>query len=186
MSQIAEYIHEDIDTEYSPKAWLAFLIQRHLEGRSQLPKFMGLAERDYRDWQHQCCCKPVLIGLLQQQRQSLLSELLTCRETECAELAAWLQLFAADADVPLVRIISVACMGFNHLWEDLGLDSRQQLRELMRDCFPELIEMNTQNMRWKKFFYRQLCELGGNYVCRSPSCDDCIERSKCFEPEHCG
>ena len=83
----------------------------------------------------------------------------------------------------VLGIIAVASMGFNHLWQDLGLDSRQSLRELMQCCFPELVAMNSQNMRWKKFFYRQQCALGGNYVCRAPSCDECVERASCFAPE---
>ncbi|WP_251267648.1 nitrogen fixation protein NifQ, partial [Enterobacter hormaechei] len=42
--------------------------------------------------------------------------------------------------------------------------------------------MNQHNMRWKKFFYRQRCLLQqGEVICRSPSCDECRERSACFE-----
>ena len=183
MSLVAKSCLEEMDTAYTPQAWLTFLMQRHLEGRCQLPKFMGLTETEYRDWQLRCGCKPVLIGLLQQQRQALLSELLLPRETECEELSDWLSQFEADSLIPMTRIIAVASMGFNHLWQDLGLDSRQQLRELIRDCFPQLIALNQQNMRWKKFFYRQLCSASGNFVCRSPSCDDCVERANCFTPE---
>ena len=33
--------------------------------------------------------------------------------------------------------------------------------------FPQLARRNTQDMRWKKFLYKQLCEQDGGYVCRS-------------------
>jgi nitrogen fixation protein NifQ len=105
------------------------------------------------------------------------------REQECQELEQWLTGYQQPDAAPMARIIAVASMGFNHLWQDLGLASRQSLRELMQCCFPELVAMNSQNMRWKKFFYRQQCALGGNYVCRAPSCDECVERASCFAPE---
>ncbi len=167
----------------TPIGWVRFLISRHQTGRSQLPRFMGLAESDYLQLLNVCDCHPVLMGMLQQQRQNLMAELLLPREDECLELVNWLLGYAVASDLPLARLIAVASLGFNHLWQDLGLDSRQQLRSLMTCCFPKLVEMNDKNMRWKKFFYKQLCALGGNYVCRSPSCDDCVERATCFSPE---
>lgn len=167
----------------TPLGWVRFLISCHQTGKSQLPKFMGLPEADYFALLKVCDCHPVLMGMMQQQRQNLMTELLAPREDECQELVNWLSGYAATSDLPLARLIAVASLGFNHLWQDLGLDSRQQLRALMASCFPELVNMNDKNMRWKKFFYKQLCALGGNYVCRSPSCDDCVERAACFAPE---
>lgn len=173
----------DLFTPQTPADWVQFLIERHQLGRSQLPRFMGLSETAYFQLLACCGCQPVLMGLLQQQRQTLMTELLLPREEECQELINWLENYTVTSEFPLARIIAVASLGFNHLWQDLGLDSRQQLRELMTSCFPSLVAMNDKNMRWKKFFYKQLCALGGNYVCRSPSCDDCVERQACFAPE---
>ncbi|HIH6656986.1 TPA: nitrogen fixation protein NifQ, partial [Klebsiella michiganensis] len=83
---------------------------------------------------------------------------------------------------PMAQIIAEVSLAFNHLWQDLGLASRAELRLLMIDCFPQLVAMNEHNMRWKKFFYRQRCLLQqGEVICRSPSCDECRERSACFE-----
>ena len=83
----------------------------------------------------------------------------------------------------LGRIIAHACLGQNHLWQDLGLPDRQALNHLMRDFFPTLHARNAGNMRWKKFFYRQLCERAQVPICKSPSCGDCCDYQACFGPE---
>ncbi|MFM8444786.1 MAG: nitrogen fixation protein NifQ, partial [Methylococcus sp.] len=33
---------------------------------------------------------------------------------------------------------------------------------------------------WKKFLYKQLCEAEGIYVCRAPSCGECVDYADCF------
>ena len=167
----------------SSQQWLTDQVWRYQAGISQLPRYMGLGADAYHQLLQVCDTQPVVIGLLQQQRKTLLSELLAMREQECQELEHWLTGYQQPDAAPMARIIAVASMGFNHLWQDLGLASRQSLRELMQCCFPELVAMNSQNMRWKKFFYRQQCALGGNYVCRAPSCDECVERASCFAAE---
>ena len=83
----------------------------------------------------------------------------------------------------LAHIVAHACMGQNHLWQDLSLPNRQVLNELMRDCFPKLHAKNAGNMRWKKFFYRQLCERADVPICKSPSCGVCCDYAECFGPE---
>ncbi|CAK0775910.1 nitrogen fixation protein NifQ [Gammaproteobacteria bacterium] len=83
----------------------------------------------------------------------------------------------------LARMIAQACLGENHLWQDLGLPNRQVLNELMHDCFPSLHAKNIGNMRWKKFFYRQLCERADIPVCQSPSCGVCCDYAECFSDE---
>ena len=83
----------------------------------------------------------------------------------------------------IARIVARACMGPNHLWQDLGLPNRQALNHLMRDCFPALHAKNTSNMRWKKFFYRHLCERADIPVCQSPTCTMCCDYSDCFGEE---
>lgn len=83
----------------------------------------------------------------------------------------------------LARLVAHACMGENHLWQDLGLPDRQALNEILREHFPALHAKNTGNMRWKKFFYRQLCERAGVPICKSPSCGVCCDYATCFGPE---
>ena len=83
----------------------------------------------------------------------------------------------------LAYAVTACCMGEDHLWQDMGLPSRQVLSELLAEHFPDLYARNTDGMRWKKFFYKQLCERNGAFVCRSPSCAECSEYALCFGPE---
>ncbi len=83
----------------------------------------------------------------------------------------------------LAYAIAACCMGDDHLWQDMGLPDRKALSDLLARRFPALFARNTGGMRWKKFFYKQLCERDGAFVCRSPSCAECVEYSNCFGPE---
>lgn len=83
----------------------------------------------------------------------------------------------------LILFIANACMGNNHLWQDMGLSDRATLTDLMRTNFPGLFAKNTGNMKWKKFFYKQLCERAEIFICKSPSCGVCIDYDKCFGSE---
>lgn len=83
----------------------------------------------------------------------------------------------------LISILVAGCLGQDHLWQDLGLWSRTQLSELLHDNFPALAAKNTQDMKWKKFLYKQLCEAEGLFLCRAPSCSVCVDYPKCYGPE---
>lgn len=83
----------------------------------------------------------------------------------------------------LAYAIASAAMGNKHLWQDLGLPSRQVLSLLMQTHFPTLAARNVGDMKWKKFFYRQLCERAGIPICKSPHCADCCDYRSCFGPE---
>jgi len=83
----------------------------------------------------------------------------------------------------LAHAIASAAMGENHLWQDMGLPNRKVLSELMLTHFPTLAAKNTGDMKWKKFFYRQLCERAGVPICKSPRCADCCDYRICFWPE---
>lgn len=83
----------------------------------------------------------------------------------------------------LACVIATAAMGDNHLWQDLGLPSRDVLSRLLRENFPTLAALNTRDMKWKKFFYRQLCERAGLMICKSPNCAECCDFRACFGPE---
>jgi nitrogen fixation protein NifQ len=88
-----------------------------------------------------------------------------------------------DTACELVVFIATACMGDNHLWQDMQLPHRSALNELMQKNFPTLAAKNTGNMKWKKFFYKQLCERADIFICKSPSCGVCIDYDKCFGSE---
>jgi nitrogen fixation protein NifQ len=83
----------------------------------------------------------------------------------------------------LAYAVASAAMGENHLWEDLGLPNRKVLSDLMREHFPSLAAKNTGDMKWKKFFYRQLCTRAGVPICKSPHCAECSDYAVCFGPE---
>lgn len=83
----------------------------------------------------------------------------------------------------MAEIVTAACMASDHLWQDLGLWSREYLSRLMQQNFPTLAAKNVHDMKWKKFIYKQLCEQEGINACRSPSCEYCADYLNCFGPE---
>ena len=83
----------------------------------------------------------------------------------------------------LACCVARACLGDDHLWHDLGLPKREVLSSLLREHFPLLAARNVNNMRWKKFFYLQLCEQAGIRACRAPSCGVCAHHGECFGSE---
>lgn len=83
----------------------------------------------------------------------------------------------------LACAIATACFGNNHLWQDMGLPNRAMLSELLRRHFAALYDKNAGDMKWKKFFYKQLCERMRVQVCKAPSCGVCVDYALCFGPE---
>lgn len=79
--------------------------------------------------------------------------------------------------------IACASLGDQHLWQDLGLPSRDALSTLIQRWFPALKSLNAGDMKWKKFLYRQLCLKEDILICKSPSCASCDDRSQCFGTE---
>jgi nitrogen fixation protein NifQ len=104
-----------------------------------------------------------------------LLQLLLDNRTEPCEPCAW-----------LAYAVASAAMGENHLWQDMGLPSRRHLSAFMHSRFAPLAELNTGDMKWKKFFYRQLCQRAGVPICKSPHCADCSDYGVCFGPEDDG
>ncbi|TVR99937.1 MAG: nitrogen fixation protein NifQ [Rhodospirillales bacterium] len=83
----------------------------------------------------------------------------------------------------LATIIARRSLGPNHLWQDLGLTHRSELGRLMHRHFAALAACNVHDMKWKKFFYRQLCERDGVLICKAPNCTVCDDVHHCFAPE---
>ncbi len=83
----------------------------------------------------------------------------------------------------LAHAIASACMGGDHLYQDMGLPNRQALSDLLSRHFTRLFEKNVGNMKWKKFFYKQLCDQAEVRVCQAPSCQVCDDYLNCFGPE---
>ena len=90
---------------------------------------------------------------------------------------------SADERAAVAGTVALACLGDNHLWQDLQFGSRAELSALMRRWFPALVAKNAADMKWKKFLYKQLCEREELFICKAPSCAVCCDRAVCFGPE---
>lgn len=104
--------------------------------------------------------------------EELLRDLLLSHRSTAKALPVW-----------LASIIARRSMQADHLWQDLGLFDRGDLNRLLQTWFPTLHAGNTTNMRWKKYFYRQLCEAEGFALCTAPSCSVCADFDNCFGAE---
>lgn len=83
----------------------------------------------------------------------------------------------------LAAMIARRVMEPNHLWADLGLRDRGELSRLLKRHFWPLAKRNVNNMRWKRFFYRRLCEDEGLILCTTPVCTECKDFNHCFGDE---
>ncbi|MGB0904645.1 MAG: nitrogen fixation protein NifQ, partial [Mangrovicoccus sp.] len=91
--------------------------------------------------------------------QNAVALLLLWRGGSASEEARW-----------LAKILARRSLCGGHLWEDLGLPNRKSLSALMARHFPRIFAANSANMRWKKFFYRQICSDQDFALCLSPTC----------------
>jgi len=89
----------------------------------------------------------------------------------------------SDEAVWLAHILARRSLGANHLWQDLGLPNRADLSALIRRHFPGLAAANRGDMKWKKFFYRELCRREGMLICKAPTCESCTDFDVCFAAE---
>jgi len=83
----------------------------------------------------------------------------------------------------VAEAVAWACLGDDHLWQDLQLLRRSALSALLTHWFPTLAARNTADMKWKKFLYLQLCERAQIRACRAPSCGVCSDYAHCFGSE---
>lgn len=83
----------------------------------------------------------------------------------------------------LAAIVARRSLRPNHLWQDLGLFNRSDLSRLLHRHFEPLAQRNVHDMKWKKFFYRELCLRDGVLVCKAPVCDVCSDFAHCFGSE---
>ena len=68
---------------------------------------------------------------------------------------------ADDATLEHARWIARSALEPGHLWRSMGLESRDELRRMIRESFPALYAANDKDMRWKKFLYRRMCGWAG-------------------------
>ncbi len=168
------------------------IVQAQLRGIAAIPYGLGLDACVYRKLL-QTINDPLIYALDEQWHQPINSALRRRSNTiteltkmRIAERNALVDLLfhASNIAVPnavqAAIVVATACLSPSHLWKTLGLENREQLRTWLSHNFPTLVAENTQNMRWKRFFYLQLCKTEGDYVCRAPSCDACTSLRDCF------
>lgn len=80
----------------------------------------------------------------------------------------------------LARIIAARAAHPGHLWIAMGLFERSELSAAIRRHLPSLAEANSQNMRWKRYLFKQVCDLHGAQLCKSPNCGMCSDYALCF------
>jgi len=83
----------------------------------------------------------------------------------------------------LADILTARAAHPGHLWVAMGFFERPELTAVIRRHLPTLAEANSQNMRWKRYLFKQACDLNGGVMCKSPSCGDCSDYDLCFAPE---
>lgn len=103
---------------------------------------------------------------------TMVRDLLLAQRSSEGEVGRW-----------LAAMVARRAMEPNHLWEDLGLRERAELSRLLMRHFGPLAARNTRNMRWKRFFYRMLCEDDGFVMCTTPICTQCNDFDLCFGEE---
>jgi len=163
-----------------------------LSGKVVLPHGLGLNPTDYHQLRKAVNDKTIIHQEIEwhkedwapmRERAEFCAEMFAMKADELSELTNLLCLYR-DKQIPyskqMATVIATASMTNHHLWESLGLATRSDLGELIKHNFPELHALNTDNMRWKRFFYRQLCEQGGDYICKAPSCKECRSYTECF------
>jgi len=174
----ALFAHEDGSANCG---WLAKIIASWQAGESVLPNALGLAESQFQQLLAQrfpgCQVDPIAPSG---------KTLDFSRMLEKQDLEIFLRQQAAVQNQEtewLIGIIVAACLGSDHLWQDVGLWSRKDLSSLLMYNFPKMAARNHRDMKWKKFIYKQLCEAEGLYVCRAPSCEVCKDYPLCFGEE---
>lgn len=83
----------------------------------------------------------------------------------------------------LARSIAARASRPGHLWVSMGFIERPQLSAAIRRHLPTLALANSDNMRWKRFLFKQVCKLNGGVMCKNPNCGDCSDYALCFPPE---
>lgn len=178
----------DVSTaQNSNHEWLNQILLAQRNGEGCLPHDLGLDSTAFAQLQQRLAL-PFQSNATNQalEKGELRQQLLEMRRDEWQEIRDLLlsgRRNADTAEIWLADIVAAGCLGGDHLWRDLGLPSRAALRDMLLHNFPVVAQRNDRDMRWKKFFYKQLCEQQGGYVCRSPSCDQCPTYQDCFGDE---
>ncbi len=160
---------------------LSSMLATWMSGDDKMPNWLGLDRLTFRR-----LVRFQFPGLHMRKFRPVKNSVANERAVEWLDLKKYLLKHRARkcaSEIWIAEIVASACMGQNHLWQDLGLDNRNELTILLESNFPKMAKRNIHNMKWKKYIYRELCQTEGIYVCRSPSCEVCKDYDECFGPE---
>ncbi|CAH0529329.1 nitrogen fixation protein NifQ [Vibrio hippocampi] len=179
---------EESTNHYHEQYYWQLLLEGFVCGRARLPHSMGLSKDNYERLRLRFIANdrqpaPLIQQMKQRLTQDIFTDLLYSREEERDDLFCLL-LAHLDGQVPLghemAKVLATGCVAPNHLWETLALPDRATLSNIIALYFPKLFAKNNLNMRWKRFFYKQLCDQEGDYVCKAPNCLQCSSFKQCF------
>ena len=83
----------------------------------------------------------------------------------------------------LAQAIAARAAHPGHLWVAMGLFARPELTAAIRRLLPSLAAANDRGMRWKRYLFKQVCDLHGATLCKSPNCGVCSDYALCFDQE---
>ncbi|MGT2439363.1 nitrogen fixation protein NifQ [Bradyrhizobium betae] len=160
---------------------LASILSASVMDGGQIAERAGLAERELNELLAQCFPSAGVRAFAWDARSDrdgddetvMVRDLLLTQRSTDGEIGRW-----------LAAMVARRAMEPNHLWEDLGLRERLELSRLLTRHFAPLAARNTRNMRWKRFFYRMLCEDDGFVMCTTPICTQCSDFDLCFGEEN--
>jgi nitrogen fixation protein NifQ len=93
----------------------------------------------------------------------------------------WAHRAGADAlNAVLSNVLASACFGGRHLWQDLGLERRQDVSEMLCMFFTDLFQSNERHLRWKHHLFESLGTRLGRGGLRAPACEACEDFGICF------
>jgi len=81
----------------------------------------------------------------------------------------------------MARILAARAAHSGHLWSAMGLFERPELTAAIRRHLPSLAAANSGGMRWKRYLFKEICELHGAALCKSPNCGECSDHALCFD-----
>jgi len=96
-------------------------------------------------------------------------------QTMYEEVKALLAAHAADryAREVVAPMVALKSLEMNHLYEDLGMQSRTEMGKFMMQHFPSLAQNKPKEKLWKKYLYDAIGKI-------APACATCDDQVTCF------
>jgi nitrogen fixation protein NifQ len=91
------------------------------------------------------------------------------------EIIALLRTYAVNGQAKyiLAPLVAQKSLEMNHLYEDLGFQSRTQMGKFMKKNFPQLAANKPKEKLWKKYLFDCIGKV-------APACATCDDQLTCF------